>query len=314
MKKPALFVLKLTVSLSLLVYLFFLIDFDGLRDNFSGLAFGYIGLAFALLLGQSLLSATKWKTLLAAENINLKFLFLLRTYLISNFFSLFLPTSFGGDVYRVMAVRKAAGSTLKTASSVLFDRMSGLFALLSIACIGYFIYPQLPYKEVLALLYLAGLLMLWLALSGRLLPRLQAITNPLVTRITGVMRSFAIYGANRRCLLTVLLISFAFQFNIVVINKVYTLAFGMEVPFVTLLAIIPLIYLTEAIPLSVNGLGFRESAFVFFYQLIGETAEAGFAISLTVLVMRYTLGMVGGTLYLGQVLLGKTEELAVDSR
>ena len=48
-----------------------------------------------------------------------------------------------------------------------------------------------------------------------------------------------------------MLLAFAFQLNVVVINKVYTLALGIEVDFSLLVVIIPLIYLTEALPISI---------------------------------------------------------------
>jgi hypothetical protein len=89
-----------------------------------------------------------------------------------------------------------------------------------------------------------------------------------------------------------------FQLNIVVINKVYTMSLGMEVSFGTLLVIIPLIYLTELLPISINGLGVRESAFGFFFVLIGHTVEEGLAVSLLVIGMRYLTGTLGGVLLL----------------
>jgi hypothetical protein len=68
--------------------------------------------------------------------------------------------------------------------------------------------------------------------------------------------------------------------------------------FSVLLVIIPLIYLTEILPISINGLGVRESAFGFFFVLIGHTVEEGLAVSLLVIGMRYLLGLLGGTLLL----------------
>ena len=65
-----------------------------------------------------------------------------------------------------------------------------------------------------------------------------------------------------------------------------------------LLVIIPFLYLTEILPISINGLCVRESAFGFFFVLIGHTVEDGLAVSLLVIGMRYLLGLSGGTLLL----------------
>lgn len=296
MRTRVLFAAKLAISLSLMAYLFSLVDFPSLRQDFADLIPIYIVVAVLLLLCQSFLSAFKWRTLLAADGVRLNYLYLLRTYLISNFVSLFLPTSFGGDIYRVMAVRKAAMSTAKTASSVLFDRLTGLFALLSLACAGYLTYPGLPLKWLVAVGYVGGVLIFWLGASGWILARIGPAESSLLQKLIKILESFHTYARNRRCLLTALAVSFIFQLNIIVINKVYSLAFGLEVPFMVLLTIIPLVYLTEMIPLSINGLGFREGAFVFFYQLIGHSSEAGFGVALLVLTLRYTMGLIGGAL------------------
>ena len=95
-----------------------------------------------------------------------------------------------------------------------------------------------------------------------------------------------------------MLLSFIFQLNIVLINKVYTVSLGLDIPFATLLVIIPLIYSTEVLPISINGLGVRESAYGFFFVLIGHTVEDGLAVSLLVIGMRYSLGALGGVLLL----------------
>lgn len=310
-KSLPVFIAKLTVSLSLVAYLFYLVDIPSFRQQFSELLPQYVGYALIILLCQSFLGSFKWRTLLVADGVVLKYTYLLKTYMISHFVSLFLPTSFGGDIYRVMAVRKAAMSTAKTTSSVLFDRLTGLFALLSLAFVGYLSYPGLPFKWLAVLCYLAGLLVFWLGVSGFLLKRKMPTRNRLLQKIDLVLESFHRYGRNRRCLLIALAISFALQLNIVIANKMYSLAFGLEVPFMVLLAIIPLVYLTEAIPMSINGLGFREGAFVFFYQLIGQTAEAGLGIALLVLSLRYLIGLIGGILLVVTILSDRSKKNSV---
>jgi len=311
-RKHALFAIKLAISLSLVIYLVSLIDFPSLREHFGDLSYHFIGYAVLLLLFQSLLSSFKWRTLLNADGVSLRYFYLLKTYLISNFVSLFLPTSFGGDVYRVMAVRKVAMNTAKTTSSVLFDRFTGLLALLSLACVGYLAYPGLPLKWLVMLGGFGGILILVIIASKLKTGEDRSSEKGLVGKIYKIVKSFRTYAANHRCLATALIVSLMFQLNIVVINKMYSLAFGLDIPFMVLLSIIPLIYLTEAIPLSINGLGFREGAFIFFYQLIGQTAEAGFSVALLVLSLRYTIGLIGGGLLIIDVARDRPNQMGQD--
>ena len=89
---------------------------------------------------------------------------------------------------------------------------------------------------------------------------------------------------------------------IVVINKIYSTALFIDISFAKLLVVIPLVYLTEVIPVSINGIGIRDSAFVYFFVLVGQTKEEGLAIALLVLAMRYLSGLVGGAVLLASVM------------
>ncbi len=62
---------------------------------------------------------------------------------------------------------------------------------------------------------------------------------------------------------------------------------------------VPLIYLTEVIPISINGIGVRDSAFVFFFLQVGYTKEEALAVSLLLIMMRYTFSILfGGSLFI----------------
>jgi hypothetical protein len=83
-------------------------------------------------------------------------------------------------------------------------------------------------------------------------------------------------------------------------------ALQMDVNIGYLFTVIPLVYLTEALPISINGLGVREGAFVFFMKQIGITTEQGLALGILVISMRYLFTMlIGGSLFLVTVLKAK---------
>ena len=130
-------IIKILISLGILVYLLRLVDFNVVWGQFSELNLFIFILAFLILFIQSALSSLKWKIILTAESKDVPFLFLLKRYLIGNFISLFLPSSFGGDLYRIYALKEYNKDYLQNTSSVLFDRISGLFALASISIISF---------------------------------------------------------------------------------------------------------------------------------------------------------------------------------
>jgi len=98
----------------------------------------------------------------------------------------------------------------------------------------------------------------------------------------------------------------------VFLNKIYCLALGIEIPITYLFMVIPLIYLTEALPISINGLGVREGAFVFFFAQKGISNEEALAAGILVISVRYVFAMlIGGTLFLLEVirLRGRQKEI-----
>jgi glycosyltransferase 2 family protein len=305
MKARILFWLKIGVSAALLGYLLTLIDLDQLLEQLVEVDVRYLLLAFVLLLAQVGISVLKWQRILRSDGVLMRLPFLVSTYMIGGFISLFLPTSFGGDVYRVMAVRGINHDLAKSTSSVLFDRLTGFFALVSICIVGYVALPGQPYGPLVVALYVVGVVGFLVLSSDAAIGLIDASGIQLVKRAGKILTSFRTYRKNPRALASVLFLSFAFQLNVVAINKVYTLALGIEVAFATLLVIIPLIYLTEVLPISINGLGVRESAFAFFFVMNGLTVEQGVSVSLLIVAERYLLGVVGGSLLLARVLSSK---------
>jgi glycosyltransferase 2 family protein len=301
-----LFWLKIGVSAGLLGYLLTLIDLDHLLLQLRNLDFRYLALAYVLLLGQVGISALKWQRILRSDGVVMRLAFLFKTNLIGGFISLFLPTSFGGDVYRVVAARGVNQDLARSTSSVLFDRLSGFFALITICMVGYVALPAQPYVPLVAAIYVLGVAGFLVGSSDRAIGLIGASRLAIVNRLAKILRSFRNYRTHRRLLVVVLLLAFAFQLNVVVINKIYTLALGIEVDFSLLLVIIPLIYLTEALPISINGLGVRESAFAFFFVMNGLTVEEGIAVSLLIVAERYLLGILGGSLLLASVISSST--------
>ena len=75
-------IIKMMISLGILAYLFRLVDFDILWEQFSELNQFIFLIVFGILFIQCVLSSLKWKIILTAEGKTLPFLFLLKSYLI----------------------------------------------------------------------------------------------------------------------------------------------------------------------------------------------------------------------------------------
>jgi len=302
MKRNMFFAAKIAVSISLLMYLVSIVDFNATLARLRDVIVGYAAVAFFISTGMVMISALKWKIILQLDGVEARYGSLLQSYYIGNFLGLFLPSSFGGDIYRVYALTSTGKRAGKVTSSVLFDRLTGLFALLSIALFGFISLPGTDFDLALMLLYVVGIAAFFLFTSKRTINKLNRSDRTVVQHLATLLTSFHAYRIDLSHLWKILAIAFLFQFLIVVNNSLYTQALSIEIPFSQLLVIIPLVFLTEVLPISINGAGVRDSAFVFFFVMIGHTKEEGLAIGLLVIAMRYIGGLVGGSVLLATII------------
>jgi hypothetical protein len=177
----------------------------------------------------------------------------------------------------------------------LFDRITGLYALLSISLFGYISLPDTDYDLALVLVYVSGIIVFFSLTSKGSIGWFERLHRGPIRHIATLLTSFRSYRMNLRSFAKVVAIALLFQFLIVVNNTLYTFALSIDIPFSQLLVIIPLVFLTEVLPISINGAGVRDSAFVFFFVMIGHTKEEGLALGLLVIAMRYIGGLVGGS-------------------
>jgi uncharacterized protein (TIRG00374 family) len=301
--------IRLIISLALLGCLFLTIDPILLFKQFSHIHPAFIVLAFIVLGIQTVLSTLKWQIILRAEDTFIPFFYLFKCYLIGNFLSLFLPSSFGGDVYRIYALGRYNKDYLQNTSSVLFDRLTGLFALTSIAVVSFTLFSKNFLGLPFIALYAIGILFFWIASSRKTIAFLGSLGNKFTKLCVRVMESFSKYRCKTNILIPSLIISFLFQSNIVVLNKMYCHALHMDVNFTFLLMVIPLVYLTELLPISINGLGVREGALVFFFTQAGQTEEQALALGLLLISIRYLFSLlVGGSLFLRECTTSKARK------
>ena len=76
-------------------------------------------------------------------------------------------------------------------------------------------------------------------------------------------------------------------------------AFNLEVGLIYFLVLVPIIMVIAIIPVTIAGLGLRENAAVFFFSLIGISADLSASLSLISGLSIIISGIVGGIIYVG---------------
>ncbi len=304
--------LKVAVALLLVGLLLWSVDWRDSLLRLREVAPLWTGAALLFMGFGILVSAWKWQLLLRARRLPVALTRLVRLYWIGVLFSNLMPSNVGGDVVRV-ALARHLGGMAPVAASVLVERATGFLVLTVLALAALLFGPALAGAERLwaaavGALLLGVLLLATLLWRGDALVRLiSAMPLPgggLVGRLLRKLDALALtlrgYGADRRALLIACAVSVPFYASLVLVQYATIHAIGGELALVQVAAIAPLVALVSALPLSLNGIGIAEGAFVVLYVQAGLAPETALAAAILRRLILIAVSLVGAPLWLAE--------------
>ncbi|MEO7191061.1 MAG: lysylphosphatidylglycerol synthase transmembrane domain-containing protein [Vicinamibacterales bacterium] len=310
LKQTLIWVIKIAVSAGLLYLLLSRVDLQRLWQVARTASLGWLATALLLYLVSALISAWRWGVLLEAQHIELPFVTVLNSFLVATFFNNFLPSNIGGDVVRIRDTSRAAGSKTLAATVVLLDRGLGLLGLVFVAAMGATIAAW--HSEALGPI---GPGLLWMMLAGgialsaplvlmpqsaRLLLRPferlhQEWVRQQIERLTIALGKFrAAPGALLRGFIGAILV----QATIVGFYAAVARALLIPIPVAHLSMLVPLSFLVQMLPVSVNGFGVREATFSFYFAKLHLPLESALALSFIGAVLIMLFSTSGAVAYL----------------
>lgn len=300
------FMLKLLVSVGLLGYFFTRIDGERFAETLASANFSYIAVALVVYLLTQAVSALRWTILTRPLGIRTPYKELTVYYFIGMFFNLFAPSTVGGDVSRVYYLareqnkdhqKRAPGSTVHAAVSVLMDRAIGMVVLIWVGALGLLLFPEygIPHAiRVLTLSLAAGFLV-----GGLLLPLLRRMlpedAHPWVTKLRLILTS---YRKGWRVIPQAITLSFMVHLVQAWMHVIMGWALHLSLPLSFCMIVYPLVGTFAALPISVNGFGLREGGYIFLLALVGINSEKGIAFGLLLFFIVAADSLIGGVLFL----------------
>jgi len=304
LKKIQSFILKISITLCLLIFLFGKTDLRALFAVARQADIQKMLQAFFLFIFLNFLVLLRWSLLLKGLAIPVSFARLASSYMASLFFNLVLPGTVGGDVVRTMDI---AGHT-KTHSSgifatVILDRVAGFFGLFTVlACslvFGYGVFREENIFLVASILLLIMVFFAGIMFSGRFfkvvfgfLPFVKF--KDYLHKIHEATRSFkhkAGILAGAWCLSVII------QAGLSVLYYFFAQAIGLDMKFIYFLLFVPVITVFSVIPISLGGLGVRDAACVAIFTKAGVASEKALCLSLSNFGFMLVLGVLGGVIY-----------------
>lgn len=303
---------KLAVSLGLLAVLFARTDLGSLWLSVKTASLPWIVVALGLYMVQMLVATWRWWLLLKVQTVPVPGRRLLGSYLVAAFFNNFLPSNIGGDVIRIRDTSKPARSKTLAATVVLTDRYIGLLGLVLVAATGATLaagagggaVPVLPSwlwaGFLLATLVPAPAVVAPAGVSRALQP--LTVFHPewvggQISKLTEILGRFRERPA---ALLQTFLGAVVVQGMLVVFYAAVARSLNIPISMANLAVIVPISFVVQMVPVSVNGFGVREAAFSFYFTRIGLPIHSAMALSLgaTAVVMFFSLS--GAVIYVAR--------------
>jgi len=302
-KKKFLFSIKLTISIGLVVYLIFLVDWNRAFKILKGVDKIYLIIGFLLWVFGLVFASLRWHLILKDNNLKFSMLKSYKGYLRGMFYNIFLPGVVGGDVIRIGICRFQTDCELGTATaSVLLERISGIFTLFIFLFLSYSIFFDkflaginfqfLKYLFLIGLLFIIFFIVLFLLrykftewLSGKDLNRFLSFLSVGIKVFCSVRLG---------TLLIVLVLSSLFQSIDIFACFLFSKAIGIKLSLPIFFGIVPLVYFATVLPVSLGGLGVREGAFVFLLSIFGVGTTEAITLSFLMYFNRVIYGAAGG--------------------
>ena len=305
-RRYTLLAIKIAVSVALLALLFSRkeLEADRLWVIARQASIPWLGAALLLYLFSILMGVWRWHRLLGAQEVSVGNRLLLSSYLVACFFNNFLPSNIGGDVIRIRDTARPARSKTLATMVVLTDRVVGLMALAFVAALGASaaaeipahaaspIWPSLLWAGFLAAAAVAAPAVVAPVGFGRLLQPLTVFhaewVGERIEQLTEVLVRF-----RQRPTAIVACFFGAIVVQLTMIFFYLTVAYGLHLnvkPW-DLAVIVPISFIVQLLPVSINGFGVREATFSLYFARIGLPIESAVIMSLVgaVLIMLFSV-------------------------
>ena len=290
--------------------LFYLIDLKTLLQTLKQVNYLYLIPVFLLtflLLG---LKSLRWQILMRKQNIKYSLIESFAIYSVAIFFSLVTPGKIG-ELAKVLYLRQDGHSVARSLVSIILDRLFDFFFLVFMALLGFIIFIQFFSQEIIYLLaslfivllttYLLAKSKIYLKLLKFIVPyRFHSQFFENLQVFLSDLKKYKLPDYFKSTALTLLA-------WLVYICQIYclSLSLNLNLNFLYLIPMISVANATDLLPISFNGLGTREAVFIFFFSLIGLSAEKATALGILQLFIVFFTALIGFYFWLKKPLLKK---------
>jgi len=291
--------IAITVSISMLVLLYWQIDFLGLVNIFLKIDITFLLFGLLMVLPITMLTALRL-TWLSPNDNRTSYVDSLRLILAASVMNLVLPSKMGDIVKSAFMVKSSERSYEQNLSLVIFEKIGDFLSLLLWCIFGLFLFEDnnWMFSILLSLFFTIGLLSIISNSFSRFVFMVVLLLAPdrYVHSVNKLqyewLRMVSCVNKQQKKFYCLLLFSLFLWFLHLFQLWIFILSLGGAVPFLDSLAITPLAIFIGLLPLSFSGIGTRDLAFVYFYSSF-LSAATGAALGILA-TLRYLIPAIFG--------------------
>jgi len=306
-------ILQVLVSALVITWLAHIVDWRQVWSNVRTMDIAWITAGLLCFTPVLIVVSWRWRMLLSVHGVHLRFWRILELTMIGQFFSAIGVGTTGGDVIKIFyAARAVPQRRAAVAFTIIVDRVIGLIALLIFGVL--ISIPNLALltsrpetKAATATFYffaLGGVSVAILASVGPFVMKIQTLRN-LVKKLPLVHRGASLFMAYEHTArafgINLLALVGSIPSHICITLMGFCVLEAMHLQpqpdFFTSCAIIAMVNMLIALPVSLAGLGVRETLYIMFFALLGIDKDHAFAFSITCFVMNLFWCLVGAPFY-----------------
>jgi uncharacterized membrane protein YbhN (UPF0104 family) len=293
--------LRAAVSFALVVYLVSTVDLRQIAAALPSIVWPLWLAALGLLLVSQVVSSQRWAMLARAVGLHRTRGHFLRLYFQGMFFNLCLPGAIGGDAVKALRLGRDGSQRALAGCTVLADRAGGLGALLLIGGAALAMpvlesqgLPEMAALAVVASLALAGLV------AGIVVWRIGFDLLRKTPRVGSWLARLEPYRRDTGVLVRACAYSVLIQAMSVLVVWCLGLALQLEVPLRVCCVAVPAAAVLAMLPVSISGMGVRETALAATLARYGLDVTAGATLGVVWFSVIAAAGLIGGLVHLAE--------------
>jgi uncharacterized protein (TIRG00374 family) len=296
---------KVVVSCLIVGWIVRSVDFQSLITVIGSADLWFLAVGFALMLCQVVVAGYRWSFIAKRSGLPLGFTDAFMIFWESVFFGQFLPSSMGGDVWRVYKAARLGNGVAIATHTVVVDRVSGAFALLLVTLLGclmtaLFVH-MVDYRIVLLSAGTAAAIVCGLVVLVAMRPLLARLAERRLFAIVYTMASHISDTLRDRMVVSVAILTGVLG-HLLTIVAAWSIAMALAVP-ITLsdcFLAVPVALLLALIPITIGGWGVREGAMTAGFIHLGAGYAQAVAVSLLFGGYLALLGATGGVVWVAR--------------